>query len=75
MATLAATLCSTRARCSSLPLNTGVVYPGRFLTRLSEESLEFLLELRADVVRMLELRRVGFGGDSVGIDENHGLAR
>lgn len=31
--TLPATSCSTSARCSSLPWNTGVVYPGMFLTR------------------------------------------
>lgn len=31
--TFAATSCSTRARCSSLPWKTGVLYPGMFLTR------------------------------------------
>jgi hypothetical protein len=31
--TFSATAFSTRVRCSSLPLNTGVVYPGMFLTR------------------------------------------
>lgn len=39
--TFAATSAWTWARCSSLPLNTGVEYPGRFLTLFTEESLDF----------------------------------
>jgi hypothetical protein len=34
-----ATISWTLARCSALPLNTGVLYPGRFLTRCSDASL------------------------------------
>ncbi len=40
--TLAATSAWTNARCSSLPLNTGVLYPGTFLIRCTEVSLPVL---------------------------------
>lgn len=40
--TVAATSAWTKALCSSFPLNTGVVYPGRFLTRwVSRAEAEF----------------------------------
>lgn len=37
--TFAATVSWTLERCSALPLNTGVVYPGRFLMRWRDTSL------------------------------------
>ncbi len=40
--TFAATSAWTRARCSSLPLKTGVVYPGTFLIRCNDVSLVVL---------------------------------
>jgi hypothetical protein len=65
--TFAATSFSTRARCSSLPLKTGVVYPGKFLIRLSEVSLVLRPAEGLSAERRLGSRRVASAETGVDI--------
>ena len=62
--TFSMTAFSTRVRCSSLPLNTGVVYPGMFLTRGSDTSLLWA-ELWFDIRCAATDNNFGCGAGSV----------